>query len=61
MAEYVISVSQEEKECWMWKKPPPPSKQRVKDSRVIEDGKKVKVKRVYCRRQNMEEEIRTGI
>ncbi|KAL6193459.1 hypothetical protein ACLB2K_034543 [Fragaria x ananassa] len=49
----------EEKECWMWKKPPPPSKQRVKDSGVIEDGKKVRVKRVYCRRQNMEEEIRT--
>ncbi|KAM5568364.1 E3 ubiquitin-protein ligase ORTHRUS 2-like [Rosa sericea] len=47
----------EEKECWLWKKPPPLSKQPVEDSGDAEEGKKVKVKRAYRQRRNMEEEI----
>lgn len=61
MTGHVISGSQEEKECWLWKKPPPLSKQPVEDSGDAEEGKKVKVKRAYMQRQIMEEEIQRGI
>ena len=34
---------QDEKSCWMWKKPPPASKKRVADSVDPEDGKVIRI------------------
>ncbi|CAK7336040.1 unnamed protein product [Dovyalis caffra] len=36
----------EEKSCWVWKKPPPASKKRVADSGDPEDGRVMRVKRL---------------
>jgi len=36
-------ASQDEKSCWMWKKPPPASKKRVADSVGPEDGKVIRI------------------
>jgi hypothetical protein len=36
-------ASQDDKSCWMWKKPPPASKKRVADSVGPEDGKVIRI------------------
>lgn len=59
VTEHVISASQEEKDCWMWKKPPPISKQPVEDSEDLEDGRKMR--RVNQRTQNVKEKVLKGI
>lgn len=59
VTEHVISASQEEKDCWMWKRPPPISKQPVEDSEDLEDGRKMR--RVNQRTQNVKEKVLKGI
>ncbi|KAK9934254.1 hypothetical protein M0R45_021406 [Rubus argutus] len=45
----------EEKDCWMWKKPPPISKQPVEESDDLEDGRKMRI--VKKRTQNVKEKV----